>query len=225
MHKIYYYSRDTTKMCNSYTRARIPILTLHHNNDVWFRALDITKNVLKYKNPSSAILSNVPPQNTKKLSDFNIPIFKYSNCNPHSIFINTSGLKILLSKSQKLEAINFAKKIGLEVFQKITRIEIDIVRELDIFMERLNIKSITQFQPKNSKYRIDYYLPDHKLAIEIDEHGHKNRNLDYELKREKSLRELLGCEFIRCNPNAPDFLIVDLVARICEHIYLRDKNK
>ena len=34
-------------------------------------------------------------------------------------------------------------------------------------------------------YRIDLYFYEHKLAIEIDELGHSDRNTDYETKRER----------------------------------------
>ena len=30
-------------------------------------------------------------------------------------------------------------------------------------------------------YRIDLYFPEHKLAIECDEHDHKDRQIDYEI--------------------------------------------
>ena len=46
-------------------------------------------------------------------------------------------------------------------------------------------------------YRIDLYFNDYKLAIEIDENGHSNRNIDYEIKRQKATEQLLGCAFIR----------------------------
>ena len=32
-------------------------------------------------------------------------------------------------------------------------------------------------------YRIDLYFHDYKLAIEIDEDTHSNRNIDYDIKR------------------------------------------
>ena len=32
-------------------------------------------------------------------------------------------------------------------------------------------------------YRIDAYFSKYKLAIEVDEQGHKDRNIDYEIQR------------------------------------------
>ena len=34
-------------------------------------------------------------------------------------------------------------------------------------------------------YRIDLCFHDYKLAIEIDENGHSDRNIDYKIKRQK----------------------------------------
>ena len=36
-------------------------------------------------------------------------------------------------------------------------------------------------------YRFDLYFHDYKLAIEIDENGHSNRNIDFEIKRQKAI--------------------------------------
>ena len=40
-------------------------------------------------------------------------------------------------------------------------------------------------------YRIDLYYHDYKLAIEIDNNGHSNRNIDYEIKRQKAIEQEL----------------------------------
>ena len=55
-------------------------------------------------------------------------------------------------------------------------------------------------------YRIDLYFHDYKLAIEIDENERSDRNIDYEIKRQKIIIEQeLGCEFIRTDPGKEDF--------------------
>ena len=46
-------------------------------------------------------------------------------------------------------------------------------------------------------YRIDLYFHDYKLATETDENGHSEKNIDYEIKRQKTMKQELGCEFIR----------------------------
>ena len=39
-----------------------------------------------------------------------------------------------------------------------------------------------QTQYRVLRYRIDLHFHDYKLAIEIDENVHSNRNIDYEIK-------------------------------------------
>ena len=38
-------------------------------------------------------------------------------------------------------------------------------------------------------YRIDLYFYYYKLAIEVDEKGHKDRNIDHEIKRQKAIKK------------------------------------
>ena len=54
-------------------------------------------------------------------------------------------------------------------------------------------------------YRIDLYSHDYKLAIEIDEDGHSNRNVDYKLNRQRAIAQELGCKFIRIDPDKEYF--------------------
>ena len=61
---------------------------------------------------------------------------------------------------------------------------------------------------------IDFYLPKMKLAIEVDEHGHKDRKPEKEKTRQKDIEECLGCTFIRINPDEKDFRAYDGPAKI-----------
>ena len=67
-------------------------------------------------------------------------------------------------------------------------------------------------------YRIDLYFHDYKLAIEVDEKGHKNRNIDHEIKRQEVIKEKLGCKFIRINPDEENFNIFKAMNEIHRHI-------
>ena len=46
-----------------------------------------------------------------------------------------------------------------------------------------------QTQYNVSSYRIELYFHDYKLAIEIDENGLSDRNIDYEIKRQKAMEQ------------------------------------
>ena len=63
-------------------------------------------------------------------------------------------------------------------------------------------------------YRIDLYFHDYKLAVEVDEKGHKDRNIDHDIKIQKALEKELSCEFIRINPDEKDFNIFKTINEI-----------
>ena len=67
-------------------------------------------------------------------------------------------------------------------------------------------------------YKIDLYFHKYKLAIEVDELGHIDRNIDYEIQRQRTLERELSCVFIRINPDAADFNIFKEINKIHRHI-------
>ena len=42
-------------------------------------------------------------------------------------------------------------------------------------------------------YRIGFYFHHYKLAIEVDELGHSDRNINYEIQRQKAIKKQLSC--------------------------------
>ena len=74
-------------------------------------------------------------------------------------------------------------------------------------------------------YRIDLYFYEYKLAIEIDELGHNDRNTDYQIKRQREIEKELNCVFIRTNPDAADFNINKLNNQIFKHIIQAKEEK
>ena len=48
-------------------------------------------------------------------------------------------------------------------------------------------------------YKIDAHFPKYKLNLEIDELRHKDRDIDYEIRRQKPPEKEADCEFIRIN--------------------------
>ena len=73
-------------------------------------------------------------------------------------------------------------------------------------------------------YRIDLYFHKHKLAIEVGELGHNDRNIDYEIQRQKALERELNCVFIRINPDAIEFNIFREINKIHRHIKKSSKK-
>ena len=64
-------------------------------------------------------------------------------------------------------------------------------------------------------YLIDYYFPKRKLALEVNELGHKDRDQIKENKKQKD-------EFIRINPDEKDFSAYDELGKVQTFI---DKSK
>ena len=67
-------------------------------------------------------------------------------------------------------------------------------------------------------YKIDLYFHKHKLATEIDELGHADRNLSNETERQKVLEKELYCVFIRINPDEENFSSFKEINKIHRHI-------
>ena len=64
------------------------------------------------------------------------------------------------------------------------------------------------------KYGIDLYFPKYKLAIECDKFDHCDRDIVYDVERQKRIEKLLNCTFLRFNPDAKAFCILEVVNKI-----------
>ena len=73
-------------------------------------------------------------------------------------------------------------------------------------------------------YRIDLCFHKYKLAIEVNELGHGNRNFNDEIERQKTLEKKLNCVFIRINPDEKKINIYREITKIHRHINKSTKN-
>ena len=73
-------------------------------------------------------------------------------------------------------------------------------------------------------YEIDIYFHDYKLAVEIDEYNHENRDICYEIETQKALEKELGCKFVRTNPDKENFNVFKVVNEIFRHIKKSNKK-
>ena len=90
------------------------------------------------------------------------------------------------------------------------------------------IKNIFEGENKQTQYsvlgyRFDLYFHEYKLAIEVDELGHTNRNINNEIERQKALEKELNCVFIRINPDEKDFNNFKEINKI--HRYIKKSLK
>ena len=58
------------------------------------------------------------------------------------------------------------------------------------------------------------YFQNYKLAIEVDENGHSNKNIDNEIKRQKAIEQEADCNFIRIDPDKEEFDIFRAINKI-----------
>ena len=81
-------------------------------------------------------------------------------------------------------------------------------------------KTITSFEGGDMQiqYNALSYNTNYKPAIEIDENGHRNRNIDYEIKRQKTIKKELAWKFIKIHPDKEDFDIFRTINQIFRHI-------
>ena len=80
----------------------------------------------------------------------------------------------------------------------------------------------TQYCVQNR--RLDFYISEDKLGVEIDECGHADRDFEYKQSRQSMIEKRLGCKIIRINPDAEDFNIYRLINQIRMHIKQSSKN-
>ena len=110
--------------------------------------------------------------------------------------------------------IDFKSELGFNHFDLI------MTKEQSVLTKTMKVFAVEKIMPQYSTfaYTIHLYFLGHKLAIEIDENGHKSRNIDYEIKRRKGAEQELGCKFIRINPDQKNFDMNINIGKIYSHI-------
>lgn len=92
--------------------------------------------------------------------------------------------------------------------------EEEIVHDLS----RAFVASCPLKQFRIGPYRVDLYLSSAKIAIECDEHTHASYSKLAEVQRQTFIEAQLGCTFVRFDPCAMDFSLMDLVAEIIQRM-------
>ena len=67
-------------------------------------------------------------------------------------------------------------------------------------------------------YKIDLYFHEYKLAIEVDGLGHENRNIDYEIQRQKAIEKELDEDEERKFPDEENFNVFKAINEIDSNI-------
>ena len=70
-----------------------------------------------------------------------------------------------------------------------------------------------------SPYYIDLYFTKQRIAVECDEYGHQNYTQADEMERQERIERMLGCQFVRFNPDDPTFEVGDVINQIMVLMY------
>ena len=133
----------------------------------------------------------------------------------YDIYINEDGMIELLVGSQKKPAKVLSEYMGIKIIgHKYVRKEASTIHTIQKVFEGISVKRHLCI----GSYRIDLYFSEHKLAIECDEHDHKDRDINYEIYRQMFIKDQLTCKFIRYNPDAKDFTIESVLNKSFQYI-------
>ena len=61
--------------------------------------------------------------------------------------------------------------------------------------------------------------------MEVDENGHIDRNIDYDINWQKAIEQEVGCKFIRIDPDEEEFDIFRAINEMIRYIKLKKSNK
>jgi len=195
-----------------------------HDNKCYYKARDIAK-ILKYVNTKDAIKKHVLENDKFMVSNLKKEMCNHDNTikhtlkneHPQTIFINENGMKALILKSNKSNSIELAKHLNINIVTKYLKKELEIITFFEKYLKKLNIVYI--LQKSVEKYKIDLYLPNNNIAIEIDEYGHIHREPTYEKNRENTIKSILNCKFLRINPDTENFNLATCIADLTQIIY------
>ena len=105
------------------------------------------------------------------------------------IFIDEKlAIKVIMD-CRTTSAYKFRTRLGFKWYNIILIKEQSVLTEIMSLFEGEN----NQMQCKVLSYRIDIYFHDYKLAIDKDENGHSNKNIDDKIKRQKAIKQEIGC--------------------------------
>lgn len=183
----------------------------------------IANELIEYVNINTPLSRIIKEKNMEKGYDFEvlprhlldnkINLEKYKSIN-EVILLKQGGILKILNNRRQTESIDIARVFG---------VNLSFIKEreyLNIIKGAFSDYNCTQqyFVPKEDKsgYFIDLYIQgkDKNIAVEVDENGHNSYDAEFEVEREKYIKEKLGCDFIRFNPDDKNFNIGKVINKI-----------
>ena len=165
------------------------IRTVIIDGEKWYVGKDVA-SILGYSRTADALKAHVDDEDKLTWN------FTDSGQSRKMYIINKQGIEQLISSSRMPNALDIPKKFGINVNHILnTRKEQDSIHAILKTFKGENM--VRQYSV--GTYRIDLYFPKYKLAIECDEHGHSDRDQEYDQTRQHYIEDKLGCKFIRLN--------------------------
>ena len=160
------------------------------NGKKWLNETNI-KDQLKHSNLAAATL-----QYSSELRKQRQELQDCGNHRPCRRFLEEDFAMQTIMDCRTTPAVNFKTNLGFTQHDPIMSQEQSVLSKIVTLFAAEKI-----ILPHNVLgYKIDAYFPKYKLAIEVDEQGHNDRDIDYEIERQKAIENKLVCEFIRINP-------------------------
>ena len=179
----------------TYENIGIEVIT-DEFDQLWLNEIHVQKQLGLENLP--ALTNKYDKEYKKNRSELN-----KSTTQSHRRFIHFDlGLKVKMD-SRTDDSSKFKRKLGFTLHGVINTKEQTVISAIKDAFE--GEKKETQYSVLC--YRIDLYFHKYKLAIEVDELGHSDRNINDEIERQRALETQLNCVFIRINPDAIDFNI------------------
>ena len=112
------------------------------------------------------------------------------------------------------ESCNLKSNLGFTLHDVVNTKEQSVINSIKSVFEGEDMQ--TQYSVLS--YRIDLYFHKYKLAIEVDELGHADRNVNNKIERQRALERELNFVFIRIDLDAPIFSMLREINKIYRHI-------
>ena len=190
----------------TWNKAGVSVIRVHENNNVnktLFKLLCISdvkkrwggKNL--YDLIDKEIKGKYEVKNMNDLTKQQIRKYKIDRArlikgSKYSMYVHEDILIPIIMQSRLLDSktIKFRSDLGFNQINLILKKEQSVIESIRDTFKGEDIR----IQYTVLGYRIDLYFYEYKLAIEIDELGHNDRNTDYETKREREINtNLIVC--------------------------------
>ena len=221
----------------TWNKAKVSVINIHENDDVNKTLLKLLcisdlKNRWGGKNLYDLIdkeikrkyeVKNMNDLTKQQIRKYKIDRARLIKGSKHSMYVHEDILIpiIMQSRLSDSKTIKFRTDLGFNQINLILKKEQSVIESIKDTFKGEDIR----IQYTVLGYRIDLYFYEYKLAIEIDELGHNDRNTDYEIKRQREIEKELNCVFIRTNPDAADFNINKLNNQIFKRIIVSKRRK